>query len=43
MSTIRRVALNMVKQEKTEKVGVENKRKIAGWNVKYLEKILNIC
>lgn len=43
MSTIRRVALNMLKQEKTEKVGIENKRKIAGWNVRYLEKVLNIC
>ena len=43
MSTIRRVALNMLKQEKTEKVGIENKRKIAGWNVNYLEKVLNIC
>lgn len=43
MGTIRRVALNMIKQEKTEKVGVENKRKIAGWNIKYLEKIIGLC
>lgn len=43
MSTIRRVGVNMLKQEKTEKVGIENKRRIAGWNTKYLEKILGLC
>lgn len=43
MGTIRRVGLNMIKQEKTEKVGVEIKRSIAGWNTKYLEKILGLC
>lgn len=43
MATIRRVGINMIKQEKTEKVGVEIKRRIAGWNVKYLEKILGLC
>jgi predicted transposase YbfD/YdcC len=43
MGTIRRVGLNMIKQEKTEKVGVENKRRIAGWDTKYLEKIIGLC
>lgn len=43
MGTVRRIALNMVKQEKTAKVGVNNKRKIAGWNNKYLEKIIGFC
>jgi len=43
MSTIRRAAINMIKQEKSEKVGFAIKRKIAGWNVKYLEKIIGLC
>jgi predicted transposase YbfD/YdcC len=43
MGTIRRAAYNMIKQEKTEKVGVAIKRKIAGWNKKYLEKIIGLC
>jgi hypothetical protein len=43
MATIRRIGVNMLKQEKSEKVGVENKRRIAGWNHKYLEKVLGLC
>lgn len=43
MATIRRVVVNMLKQEKSEKVGVENKRRIAGWDHKYLEKVLGLC
>jgi predicted transposase YbfD/YdcC len=43
MGTIRRAGINMIKQEKTEKVGVEIKRSIAGWDTKYLEKILGLC
>ena len=43
MATIRRVGVNMLKQEKSEKVGVENKRRIAGWDHKYLEKVLGLC
>jgi len=43
MATIRRVGVNMLKQEKTKNVGIETKRKAAGWNTKYLEKVLGIC
>ena len=43
MATIRRAAINMIKQETTEKVGVKNKRKMAGWNMQYLEKIIGLC
>ena len=43
MAIIRRVGLNMLKQEKSQKVGIEVKRKSAGWNVQYLEKVLGLC
>ncbi len=39
-SILRRTALSLLKNEKTEKVGVKNKRLIAGWNETYLEKVL---
>jgi predicted transposase YbfD/YdcC len=39
-SILRRTALSLLKNEKTEKVGVKNKRLIAGWNESYLEKVL---
>ena len=37
---IRHIALNLLKPEKTRKVGVKNKRKNAGWNEQYLIKVL---
>ncbi len=37
---IRHIALNLLKQEKTLKVGVKNKRKNAGWDEQYLLKVL---
>jgi predicted transposase YbfD/YdcC len=40
LSTIRRVALNLLKQEKTSKVGITARRKRAGWDNKYLLKVL---
>jgi predicted transposase YbfD/YdcC len=40
LSIIRRVALNLLKQEKTSKVGITARRKRAGWDNKYLLKIL---
>ena len=43
MTIIRRVRINMLKQEKSEKVGIENKRRIVGWDHKYLEKVLRFC
>jgi predicted transposase YbfD/YdcC len=41
-SLLRRIALNLLKQEKNAKVGIQNKRLIAGWDEKYLLKILGI-
>ncbi len=37
---IRRIALNLLKQEKTHKRGVESRRKRAGWDRDYLWKVL---
>jgi len=39
-SIIRRIALNLLKQEKTSKAGIESKRLKAGWNQGYLLKVL---
>jgi predicted transposase YbfD/YdcC len=39
-SILRRTALSLLKNEKTAKVGVKNKRLIAAWNTGYLEKVL---
>ncbi len=40
LAVIRHIALNLLKQEKTLKAGVKNKRKNAGWDNKYLLKVL---
>ena len=37
---IRRIALNLLKQEKTHKRGIESRRKRAGWDRDYLWKVL---
>jgi predicted transposase YbfD/YdcC len=39
-SILRRAALALLKNESTAKVGIKNKRLIAGWNETYLEKVL---
>jgi predicted transposase YbfD/YdcC len=39
-STLNRIALNLLKNEKTTKVGVRGKRLKAGWDNKYLIKLL---
>jgi predicted transposase YbfD/YdcC len=39
-SVLRRTALSMLKQESTAKVGIKNKRLIAGWDERYLLKVL---
>ncbi|HEY2566591.1 MAG TPA: ISAs1 family transposase, partial [Candidatus Aquirickettsiella sp.] len=38
---VRRIALNLLKAEKTAKVGIKIKRSKAGWDSQYLAKILN--
>jgi hypothetical protein len=40
MATVRRIALNLLKQDKTLKVGLTNKRLRAGWDQTYLTKII---
>jgi predicted transposase YbfD/YdcC len=40
LSTIRHIALNLINKEKTAKVGVKTKRLKAGWNERYLQKII---
>jgi predicted transposase YbfD/YdcC len=40
LAIIRQIALNLLKQEKTAKNGVKNKRKRSGWDNDYLLKVL---
>lgn len=42
LAALRRLALSLVKRETTEKVGVQTKRQMAGWDNDYLEKLLAI-
>ncbi len=41
-SLIRRIALNLLKQEKTAKCGMEIKRQMAGWDNDYLLKVIGV-
>lgn len=40
LAMVRRIALNLLKQEKTHKNGISCRRKAAGWNNQYLLKVL---
>lgn len=40
MALLRHIAVNLLKQEKTAKVGISNKRKRAGWDNNYLERVV---
>lgn len=40
-ATLRHIALNLIKKDKTKKGGVKSKRLQAAWNPRYLEKLLN--
>jgi len=42
LSIIRHIALNLIKKEKTSKVGVKTKRLKAGWNNDYLLRIIGV-
>jgi len=40
LAVIRHMALNLLRREKSQKVGIKAKRKMAGWDDSYLQKIL---
>lgn len=40
---LRRIGLNLLKKEKTTKLGINAKRLKAGWNVDYLGKVLGLA
>ncbi len=42
MSLLRRLTLNLIRQEQTVKSSLKQKRKRAGWDNRYLEKVLSI-
>jgi predicted transposase YbfD/YdcC len=42
LSRVRRIALTLLKQERTAKVGIKAKRLMAGWDEKYLLRVLRI-
>jgi len=42
LATVRRIALNLLTQEKTHKRGIACKRKTAGWDHKYLMAVLSL-
>lgn len=42
LAIIKRIALNLLKQEKTHKNGIACRRKRAGWDNKYLLKVLEV-
>jgi len=41
-SLLLKIALNLLKNEKTAKVGVKGKRLKAEWDNQYLEKLINL-
>lgn len=40
-ATMRHIAMNILKQEKSIKLGIKNKRLVAGWDESYLAKLLS--
>lgn len=41
-SLVKKMALNLLKADTSEKLGIPNKRKLAGWSAEYLLKILGV-
>jgi len=42
VSRLRRIALNLLKQDETAKCSIKAKRNKAGWDEKYIQKLLGI-
>ncbi len=42
LAVIRRIALTQIKQDKTLKLGIQGKRRTAGWDLDYLETVLGM-
>lgn len=42
MAVLRHIALNLLKQESSKRLGIKNKRLLAGWDNEYLFKVLTI-
>ena len=42
LATARQIALNLLKQDTTTKIGIKNRRKACGWGQRYLEHILGL-
>jgi predicted transposase YbfD/YdcC len=42
LATLRHIAVNLLKQERSCKLGVKSKRLKAGWDEEYMLKVLNI-
>jgi len=40
LSIVRRIVLNILKHDKTRKIGLARKRRMAGLNIDYMEKLL---
>ena len=43
LAILRHLALSLLKQEDSKKRGIEAKRRIAGWDIKYLLKVLELA
>lgn len=42
LKATRQIALNLLKQETSLKLGIKNKRKACGWDDKYLFKVIGL-